>query len=77
MAYSGPATEAIPYMPPMIPMYAGRFLRGTVFATIRIAPLKIPAAPTPAIARPMMRAVELGATPQTREPISKMKRAER
>jgi hypothetical protein len=42
---------------------------------MRIAPLKMPAAPTPATARPMMRAVELGATPQIREPTSKMKRA--
>jgi hypothetical protein len=44
---------------------------------MRIAPEKIPAAPIPATARPMMRAVEFGATPQIREPISKMKRAMR
>jgi hypothetical protein len=40
-----------------------------------MAPLKIPAAPTPAMARPMIKVVELGATPQIREPTSKMKRA--
>jgi hypothetical protein len=44
---------------------------------IKIAPEKIPAAPTPATARPIMRAVEFGATPQISEPISKMKRAMR
>lgn len=43
---------------------------------MRTAPLKIPAEPIPAMARPMMRAVELGATPQMREPTSKMNRAE-
>ena len=36
------------------------------------APEKMPADPKPAIARPRMRAVELGATPQTKEPSSKM-----
>ena len=36
------------------------------------APEKIPAEPRPAMARPTIRAVELGATPQTREPTSKM-----
>jgi hypothetical protein len=42
---------------------------------MRMAPEKIPAAPTPATALPMMSAVELGATPQIREPTSKMKSA--
>jgi hypothetical protein len=40
-----------------------------------IAPEKIPALPRPAIARPMMREVELGAAPQRREPISKSEMA--
>lgn len=75
--YNGPATDAMPYIPPIIPMYAGLFLNGTVFATIKMAPLKIPAAPTPAIARPIISAVEFGATPQTSDPSSKMARAER
>lgn len=36
------------------------------------APAKIPADPIPAIARPMMRAVDVGAAPQTSEPSSKI-----
>lgn len=36
-------------------------------------PEPMPAAPTPAIARPTISAMLLGATPQTREPTSKMK----
>jgi hypothetical protein len=58
-------------------MYVGRCLNGTVTEMIKIAPEKIPAAPTPATARPMMRAVELGATPQIKEPTSKINRATR
>jgi hypothetical protein len=42
---------------------------------IKMAPEKIPAAPTPATARPRISAVLLGATPQIKEPISKMNRA--
>ena len=61
----------------MSPMYAGRWRNGTDTVMMRIAPLKIPAEPMPAIARPMMSAVELGATPQMREPTSKMNSAER
>ena len=44
---------------------------------MRIAPEKSPADPTPAIARPMISAVEVGATPQINEPTSKMKMAVR
>ena len=36
------------------------------------APEKIPAEPTPAMARPTIRAAELGAAPQTAEPTSKI-----
>ena len=36
------------------------------------APEKIPADPNPAIALPTIKAVELGATPQIKEPNSKM-----
>ena len=35
-------------------------------------PAVIPAPPTPAMARPMMKATELGAAPQSADPISKM-----
>jgi hypothetical protein len=61
----------------MSPMYVGRLRSGTVTEMIKMAPEKIPAAPTPATARPMMRAVEFGATPQMSEPSSKMKSAMR
>jgi hypothetical protein len=37
-----------------------------------VVPEKIPADPKPAIARPIMKIVELEAAPQTREPNSKM-----
>jgi hypothetical protein len=39
------------------------------------APLEIPAAPTPAKARPTMKATELGAAPDTAEPASNRKTA--
>lgn len=39
------------------------------------APEKIPAEPMPAMARPMIRVVEVLATPQISEPSSKMKMA--
>jgi hypothetical protein len=42
---------------------------------MRIAPVNIPADPKPATARPMIRAVEVGAVPQTKEPISKIPKA--
>ena len=37
------------------------------------APAKMPAAPIPAIARPMMKAMELGAAPQMAEAASKVR----
>ncbi len=74
---NGPATLAIPYIAPTNPMNAGRRFRGTVCATIRMAPEKTPAAPTPATALPMIRALELGATPQTRDPSSNIARPQR
>lgn len=36
------------------------------------APEKMPAHPIPAIARPMIKAFELGATPQIKDPSSKI-----
>ena len=38
---------------------------------ITVAPEKIPAEPSPAMARPTINAVEVGAAPQTADPISK------
>lgn len=61
----------------MTPMYVGRWRSGTVTEIIRMAPEKIPAAPTPAIARPMIKAVEFGAMPQIKLPSSKIARAMR
>ncbi|CAI4216090.1 unnamed protein product [Parascedosporium putredinis] len=49
---------------------------GTVYAKIVNAPVKIPAPPTPATARPRMKARLVGATPQMRLPSSKMATAE-
>jgi hypothetical protein len=49
----------------------GLFASGTEYATMIRAPEKMPAEPTPAKALPMMRAIELGATPQTKLPSSK------
>lgn len=42
-----------------------------------MAPEKVPAMPMPAIARPTMNTAELGAAPQTRDPISKIVREHR
>jgi hypothetical protein len=42
---------------------------------MRIVPENIPADPKPATARPTIRAVEVGAAPQTKEPISKIPKA--
>ena len=40
-------------------------------------PENIPAHPRPAIARPIIRAVDVGATPQTKDPSSKIPIADR
>lgn len=74
---NGPTTEAMPYMPPMSPVNVGRLARGTDVAMMRYAPEKTPAEPRPAIARPMMRATLFGATPQMRDPTSKIATAMR
>jgi hypothetical protein len=74
---SGPATPAIPYIPPTIPVYIGRLCNGTVAAIINKAPVNIPAAPIPATALPMMSVVDVGATPQRSEPSSNHARAQR
>jgi hypothetical protein len=70
---SGPAIEAIPYIAPMMPVKTGLFSNGTLYAIITNAPLKIPAEPTPAIARPTISATDEGAAPHSALPISKMK----
>lgn len=55
----------------------GRFARGTVYARIVKAPENIPAAPTPATARPIINAFDVGAAPHTTDPTSKIMIADR
>lgn len=74
---SGPATEASPYIAPTIPTYIGRRTRGTVREIMITPPLKTPADPRPAIARPTIKAFDVGAAPQISEPSSKSAIAER
>jgi hypothetical protein len=50
----------------------GRFSATTVNAIMINVPERIPAQPTPAIARPIISTVEEGAAPQMAEPISKI-----
>lgn len=57
---------------PNTAVYIGRFPNGTRPTITIIPPWKIPADPTPATALPTMKAVELGAAPQTALPISNM-----
>ena len=73
----GPATEATPNTAPLKPIYKGLFSSGTVCIIKITDPAVIPAEPIPAIARPNMKAVELGAAPQTAEPTSKRKIADK
>lgn len=64
--------EAPPKTAPKTPWTFGRVCRGTTWTMQTIEPAKIPAAPTPAIALPMMNAVDVGAAPQSAEAASKM-----
>lgn len=70
---SGPTTEAVPKTAPMRPVKAGRFAGSTEKAMMVYAPDAIPAPPAPAMARPTIKVVLFLATPQMREPSSKMK----
>ena len=60
---------------PNKPKYFARSCSVVSSAMIMMPAEKIPAAPAPAMARPRMRTRMLGATPQTREPSSKMETA--
>lgn len=55
--------------------YCALECKGVNSAMMTIPPLKIPAAPAPAKARPKIKTFILGATPQANEPISKIKTA--
>jgi hypothetical protein len=64
-------------MVPTTAMYMGRDWRGTAVPTTTKLPVKIPALPKPAIARPMIRVMEFLDTPQRSEPISNNSKAVR
>ena len=64
----GPKHVAKPKTLTTMPKYRGLLVRGTVSPIIPNAPWKMPAAPTPAIARPTMNAGELGAAALRMEP---------
>ena len=68
----GPTTDEIPTAVAMKPPYTDRLWSGTDCATITTAPENIPADPIPAIARPIIKVVEVGAAPQRADPASKM-----
>lgn len=70
---SGPHTDAIPYILPKNAPYFALFTSGTEHAIMMKLPENIPADPRPAIARPMIKAVEFGEIAQIKEPISKIK----
>jgi hypothetical protein len=55
----------------------GRFSIGTELEMMMRAPLMMPAAPIPAIARPTMSMAEETAAPHRTEPISKMRKNRR
>jgi hypothetical protein len=56
---------------PKRPWKAGLRCKGIIGIMINMQPEKIPAEAMPAMARPTIKTVELGAAPQMAEPISK------
>ena len=68
----GPMTEARPNTRPKMPWKTGRLWSGTMGIMTIMAPVKMPADPKPAMARPAMKTGEFGAAPQMVEPTSKM-----
>lgn len=69
--------EHKPNKPPKMPIMAGRDSIGATCATAVVAPVNKPADPAPAIARPTIKAVDVGATPHISDPISKIDNAAR
>ena len=67
----GPITDEIPKIAPRRPWYMGRLCSGTMGIMMTITPEKTPADPEPAIARPRINAVDVGAAPHSAEPASK------
>ena len=70
---SGPSTDANPKAIPNIEVKTGRLRRGMSGSMIVIPPEKMPADLRPAMARPMMKARELGAAPQNADPVSNIR----
>lgn len=68
----GPRMDERPKTAPNKPKYIGRFRSGTVLLMITTAPVKVPAAPIPVMARPNMKARDDGAAAQTTLPTSKI-----
>ena len=69
---TGPSTDETPNAIPKMDVNIGRLRRGMSGSMIIMPPEKMPADPRPAIARPIMKAVELGAAPQRADPTSKI-----
>lgn len=67
----GPITEDTPKMAPIRPWYIGRLSNGVIGIIMTTTPDMTPAEPIPAIARPIMKALEVGAAPHNAEPVSK------
>ena len=66
----GAVIDANPNIALRPPLYLGRDCSGTMMLISMKAPHAIPAPPIPAIARPTMRALEVGAVAQTIDPVS-------
>ena len=67
----GPTTDETPKAIPKSDVKIGRLRRGTSGMMTIIPPEKIPADPIPAMARPIMKVVEVGAAPHMADPASK------
>ena len=63
----------MPKVAPRKPVNRLLFLNGVIFAMMMKQPENIPAPPIPAIARPIINAMEVGAAPQMALPTSNMK----
>ena len=64
----GPMPDIRPNILTTIAMNNGLFLKSQIYVSIPNAPCNRPAAPTPAIARPTMKAAEVGAAAHMTEP---------
>lgn len=71
---NGPRSEESPIEIPKNEVYTGRLRSGTRGRMIIIPPLKIPVDARPAIARPIIKAIEDGEAPHNADPTSKTTR---